>query len=677
MKNSLRLFISLFLILSFITGGCTTSAKKRAAAYSSIETHENSPLQAFLSDGSLYIRYNFEGKKVYFAAKPKDQNTALGNYSVAMLEPVNPSNEILEGPQEDIIFVPTGFEKIVKNVFINIMPTDKSTGKVIIIQGYEGVLYKDEEGKAAFVDIEKTPKNIKITGGLTSKEFSLHILKELQKELAAANFNKTKFLFPIKGKPLEPYVYVDLANDTSVTLQLPEYYEVKKQMSELGFSISFIYSFFVKSHFFAIIKSPFTAIHRLFSLATSSLFSGLSPLTTDIKGEIPPINENAQAMDIDSFNKYLNQYISKEVYKADVNLLINGEEFFPNFIMHANRAKESVFIRLYIFGADQYTLKIADMLKAKSNEGTDIRILIDELNSVLNYKKTPEQAVSKDFVMPNIVKYLEKGSKINVRTRPNTWGTFDHSKVIIIDRELAYTGGMNFGEEYRYTWHDMMVSLRGPVVGRLVKNFYEDWSFAGPGGDFAAFYRMIFSKSERKVNEEKPGMIDVRLLYTKPSEGEIFKAQIEAIKRANKRIYIENAYFSDDRIVKHLIEARERGVDVRVILPGVNDISIMHKNNISMANKLLRNGIKVYFYNGMSHVKAAIYDNWALIGSANFDKMSLFINKEMSIGISDPKFVEELNERLFVVDFNNSSLMLEEIQMDWAYHIVDALTNQL
>ncbi len=236
---------------------------------------------------------------------------------------------------------------------------------------------------------------------------------------------------------------------------------------------------------------------------------------------------------------------------------------------------------------------------------------------------------------------------------------------------------MNIGEEYRYTWHDMMVALEGPVVGRLVKNFYQNWSFTGWGGDWAAGYRKLFSKKQREVNRAAPGMIDVRLMYTKPNDSEIFNAQREAIRRAKKRIYIENAYFSDDRIVKELIAARGRGVDVRVILPGKNDVGIMDKNNRFMANKLFKNGVRVYFYNGMSHVKAAVYDGWAVVGSANFDKMSLYVNKEMSLGISDPAFVSELTERLFEKDFENSEEMTEPMELAWTYFLINGLTNQL
>ena len=169
----------------------------------------------------------------------------------------------------------------------------------------------------------------------------------------------------------------------------------------------------------------------------------------------------------------------------------------------------------------------------------------------------------------------------------------------------------------------------------------------------------------------------MRLMYTKPNDSEIFDAQREAIRRAKKRIYIQNAYFSDDRIIKELIDARGRGVDVRVILPGENDVGIMDVNNRAMANKLLKNGVRVYFYNGMSHVKAAVYDGWAVIGTANFDKMSLYINKEMSLGISDPAFVAELTERLFEKDFQNSKELTEPLDIAWTSVIVTALTNQM
>ncbi len=668
------LFLTVFCL---IYAGCSSAAKNKKEFLASIDSHATAPAEALLNGEELYIKYEYQNTDVYLkAVLPSNLQNSLDNYARAKL---SAAKEIKNSSAstERAVYVTAEFDDIIKDFFKTLLPKGDGTGVIIIVQGFEGALYRDKNGKPDFKLLTKMPEDIKITGRISEGEFAQMFLEALKKDSRLAGTSQTKFLLPTQNKSTEPYIYLDLDKNLVVTLILPEYFELKKQMSELGFSASFIYSFLIKSHIFGIIKAPFTSVFRLLSLGKNSLYSAMVPPATDIEGEIPPVNENAQGMDLKDFNDFLNKTISKEVYKGSAQLLINGEEFYPHFLVNANKAQHSIFIRLYIFTTDMYALSIADMLKRKSNEGTQVRVMLDELNSLLNNKKTPAY-YSKDYVMPqSIASYLKKGSKVKVRKRLNTWATFDHSKVIIIDRDLAYTGGMNFGEEYRYQWHDMMVALRGPVTGRLVKNFYETWSFNGWGGDFSAAYRKLFSKKIREENLEKPGMINIRLLYTRPDEAQIFKAQIEAIKRAQKRIYIQNAYFSDDRIVKGLIEARARGVDVRVILPSENDISIMQKNNIAMANKLWRNGIKIYFYNGMSHVKAALYDDWAIVGSANFDKMSLFINNEMSLGIDDPAFVKELEVRLFEKDFKDSKLMDKEIEMNWAWQIVNALTNQL
>ncbi len=673
----MRKIMAILLVFCFAFSACSSTAKKKKEFLSSIDSYTSKPEKVLLLGQELYLKYTYEDQEIYLKANPYQKSEKpLDNYARAELSAAKEIKSDITKAKE-VFFVSGGFEKIVQDFFRTLLPENKASGVILIIQGFEAVLYKDKNGKAGLESLTNLPEDIDIVGRINEAKFTDLFLKALKEDLEQGEISHSRYLVPSVEKNTEPYIYLDLENNTVTTLILPEYFELKKQMTELGFSVSFIYSFFVKSHIFGIVKAPFTSTFRLFSLGKNSLYSAMSPLSQDIPLPLPPINKNAKSMDLKVFNDFLDKNISKQVYKGEVKLFVDGDEFFPDFLTNAGKAEHSIFIRLYIFTTDMYSLSIADMLKRKSNEKVQVRVMIDEMNSLLNNKKLPAYH-SKDYVMPkSIASYLRKDSKVRVRKRLNTWATFDHSKVIIIDRDLAYTGGMNFGEEYRYQWHDMMVSLRGPVVGKLVKNFYEAWSFNGWGGDFSAAYRKLFSKSARENNAEKPGMIDVRLLYTQPQSAQIFKAQIEAIKRAQKRIYIQNAYFSDDRIVKNLIEARARGVDVRVILPSDNDVTIMHKNNIAMANRLFRNGIKVYFYNGMSHVKAALYDDWAIIGSANFDKMSLFVNNEMSLGISDADFVKELETRLFEKDFKDSELMTKKLEINWAWKVVDALTNQL
>lgn len=634
-------------------------------------SHETEPKEAFVSGDKLFIRYEWENTPFYFTADLKSGGED------ALLSARAAKNGETFARKLPVAVVGSEWSEVIRQTLLPLVPEHEQQGLVIFLKTQETMLLRRADGTADLVLLKDAPGDVKIVGKLDAEQFSRLAYEQLKKMTAASGTPYTRFLLRLDNVPMSPYVYVDTHEDLGLRLVLPDYYEVKKEMSSLGFSASFIYSFFIKSHLWGAVKAPFTTSHRLFATGTSSVYTLFPPYVGDLD-EVPPLNHSGEEMDLTAFNKWLDKHISKQNYKAGVTLLIDGQEFFPHFMLAMQRAQESIFTSVYIFMADPYGLSIADVMKKRAAEGIDVRVVVDELNTVLNSGKNPELKPAEDFVMPKyITSYIRKNSRAKARTHLNPWSTFDHSKVYIIDRKLAYTGGMNIGEEYRYTWHDMMVALEGPVVGRLVKNFYQNWSFTGWGGDWAAGYRKLFSKKMREVNRAAPGMIDVRLMYTKPNDSEIFDAQREAIRRAKKRIYIENAYFSDDRIVKELIAARGRGVDVRVILPGKNDVGIMDKNNRFMANKLFKNGVRVYFYNGMSHVKAAVYDGWAVVGSANFDKMSLYVNKEMSLGISDPSFVNELTERLFEKDFQNSEEMTEPLDLSWTYFLINGLTNQL
>jgi phosphatidylserine/phosphatidylglycerophosphate/cardiolipin synthase-like enzyme len=116
---------------------------------------------------------------------------------------------------------------------------------------------------------------------------------------------------------------------------------------------------------------------------------------------------------------------------------------------------------------------------------------------------------------------------------------------------------------------------------------------------------------------------------------------------------------------------------VRVVLPARSDIGVMQDNNAMVAGDLVRNGIRVYAYPGMTHVKAAVYDGWACLGSANFDKMSLHVGQELDIGFSDPATVEQLKQELFEKDFARSHEILEAGATSWFDSVMKAFTDQL
>ena len=242
-------------------------------------------------------------------------------------------------------------------------------------------------------------------------------------------------------------------------------------------------------------------------------------------------------------------------------------------------------------------------------------------------------------------------------------------KTAIIDRTVAFTGGMNIAREYRYDWHDLMVEIRGPIVDDIQTEFEKAWAHAGSFGDFGYLFTRIGSRQNPASDIDYP----IRTLYTRVDDAEIFRVQIEAARSARRSIVVENAYFTDDAMLYELAKARRRGVDVRVIMPLVTDRGPITRNNALAANALLEHGVRVFVYPGMSHVKAAIFDNWACLGSANWDRWSFKLNDEFNIATSHEPAVEELQRLLFDVDISRSVELTEPFPERWSDFLLEML----
>ena len=118
-------------------------------------------------------------------------------------------------------------------------------------------------------------------------------------------------------------------------------------------------------------------------------------------------------------------------------------------------------------------------------------------------------------------------------------------------------------------------------------------------------------------------------------------------------------------------------MDVRVIMPLETDRGLITRDNALAANVMMENGIRVFVYPGMSHVKAAVYDGWACFGSANFDRLSLRINKEINIATSHPAAVQRLLDELFVPDFARSRELEEPFPERWMDHLMERFGDYL
>ena len=422
---------------------------------------------------------------------------------------------------------------------------------------------------------------------------------------------------------------------------------------------------------------PVTSTQRLFFLVTDSALGFANrlsisavrrPLVENIP--VPPLADSAP-MDLDLWEEKLDRITGTSLVDGKINLLVDGDEFFPALIEAINTASESVKVRTYIFDNDDYALEIADLLKIRSQE-TVVKVMLDGLGTLSGSWVDAKTQPSSHVPPATIEGYLKNDSSVKTRTLPNPWFSGDHIKSIVIDERIAFTGGMNIGREYRYEWHDLMMELRGPVVEKINRDFDNTWLHGSLLGDMALLANLFSSTKQLDDSEGYP----VRLLYTRPHHSQIYHAQLAAIRSAQQYIFIQNAYFSDDLMLLELIRARRRGVDVRVIIPSRGDNGPMDRSNILTVNSMLGNGIRVYIYPGMSHIKAAIYDDWACLGTANFDKLSLRVNQEMNIATSHPEFVAELRERVFMTDFEKSTEVKSALPHEWTDYLHEVLADE-
>ena len=434
----------------------------------------------------------------------------------------------------------------------------------------------------------------------------------------------------------------------------------------------------LRSHSTALLVRPASSIYELSNRLCDEVWDTARRMEVRFlrfpaldSGPVPELCMDPVGMDLEEWEAYLDDLCGEESATAHIEFLIGGERFYSALEQGIDEARFSIDLQTYLFDNDDVAEAIADKLRARSEE-IEVRVIYDGLGTYLSHFATAEtQPAGAEFI-DNMPRYLCKGSNIKLRVIPNIWFSGNHCKSIVVDEELAFVGGMNIGREYRHEWHDMMIRLKGRVVAQLSDDFENTWRHNSWGGDFA----MVMPRASNPAVFMEPGEVPVRLLYTLPAQAQIYRAQLEAIRRSKSYIYIENAYFADDRIIYELCRARRRGVDVRVIMPSVVNHAIMEHSNRVAINTLLEHGVRVFMYPGMTHIKAAVYDGWVCTGTANFDKLSLQINRELNLGTSHPETVNQLLELLFEPDFKKSAEITEPVSLDLKDHLIELIADE-
>ncbi len=334
-----------------------------------------------------------------------------------------------------------------------------------------------------------------------------------------------------------------------------------------------------------------------------------------------------------------------------VEALHNGEAAYPAMLEAIDAATTSVDLSSYIFDRDVTGRRFVDALEAAQQRGAEVRVLVDGLGALYSFppitgllRKRGVRAAR--FLPPRLV---PPSIHINLRT---------HHKLLVVDRALAFTGGMNIGDRHLAASQgcsDVHFRVSGPIVSDLGDVFLRDWEFA----------------TGETVSVEAPtpsmaGSTRARVVLSGPDEnlGAIQTILLGAISASRREIQIMTPYFLPPReMIGSLQSAALRGVDVTVILPERNNLPPVQWASRNMLWELLERGVRVLYQPPpFSHSKLFVVDrHYAQVGSANLDPRSLRLNFELNLELYGERFAGSLADHFDAVAAGARVLSLAEL----------------
>ena len=331
-----------------------------------------------------------------------------------------------------------------------------------------------------------------------------------------------------------------------------------------------------------------------------------------------------------------------------VRLLQDGTETYAAMFAAIRQARDHINLESYIIDDDEVGRQFADLLLEQQAKGIQVNVIYDSVG-VINTPKAYFERLAAGGIA------LLEFNPINPLAVKTEWllNNRDHRKQLIVDGKTAFIGGINIssvnssgsiikrpGKKKTSTapWRDTDLQLDGPVVAELQKLFMDTWT-KQRGKPLAS--RNYFPELQAQ------GKDIVRAIGSTPDDpySQIYLTLISAIGNAEKQIALTNAYFvPDPQLLKTLIEAAGRGVDVKLILPSFSDSGIVFHAGRSHYTDLLRGGVKIYERHGaLLHSKTALIDGvWSSVGSTNLDWRSFLDNDEVNAVVLGREFAAQM-----------------------------------
>lgn len=357
----------------------------------------------------------------------------------------------------------------------------------------------------------------------------------------------------------------------------------------------------------------------------------------------------------ESFVEWSAAFLNSPIFQGgEVNLLQNGDAFFPTILNAIKEARDSINFEVYIFEPDEIGQQFIEAFKERARAGVEVRLLLDGFGGMKlkrRYRDDLRQAGVR----------ISRFRPLSLRSLPRFYRR-SHRRAIVVDGRVGFTGGAAVSAKWKgnvgnaHEWRDSMTRVTGPLVGGIQSAFAENWVYctgeviAGPRF-FPQLDRGEGPCSLSVVSSPSDALQPIRLLFWL------------SFINARHRLWICNSYFIPDRRLRvAVIERARAGVDVRVLVPGNHtDALPVQATGRSYYEELLAAGVRIFEYQpAMMHAKTVVVDGaWSVVGSANLDERSMELNEENILGIADRDFARAV-ENGVLADLERS----REIHLD-------------
>lgn len=332
-----------------------------------------------------------------------------------------------------------------------------------------------------------------------------------------------------------------------------------------------------------------------------------------------------------------------------ISAYTEGATLYADMIRAIDSAKDHVYFETYVWRSDNVGMAFKEALMRAAKRGVDVFIIYDGFGSFMS---SPALKIfpRTDHLYVHRVKEVRAGLFLGDLRRTGR----NHRKILVVDDTVGFVGGFNIGKDFGTEWRDTHIEIEGPAVGILSSGFREFWN-------------TFRSKNQPRLPEgdELPWNDQIDVAFNLPSHllFPVRQQYLDAFRRAGKSIELTTAYFVPDKeILRELILAERRGVEVRVLIPEYSNHILADWVARPFYGALLEEGVEIWLYkHAMIHAKTVIADGYrSIVGTANVDRLSMMGNFEVTVRIDSPEFAGRLEE-IFENDLTTSrELTLQE-----------------